>query len=97
MRAWTLLAGAPLLLAGAAGCDRGIFNSGTCSYGGKRYAVGERFPYTDGCNTCECRTDGVACTIMGCLKDGGTSAPDARYVADAFPDNQGTVTCSNDA
>ncbi len=94
MKAWTFLALLLLFSVCAAGCDSGISNSGTCSYAGKRYGVGERFPDTDGCNSCECRSDGVACTLMACLEDGGPSDPNASHVADAAPDNQGMVTCS---
>jgi hypothetical protein len=79
---------------GAAGCggEVGISGSGFCSYGGKSYKVGTTFPDTDGCNTCECRPDGVACTLMGCLKDGGP--PDAIPVTDTPPDTSAPVTCA---
>ena len=40
----------------------------SCIYDGKPYQEGEKFPATDGCNTCTC-TDGgnVACTEMACF------------------------------
>jgi hypothetical protein len=41
--------------------------AGGCSYGGKRYAVGDSFPATDGCNTCSCGANGsVGCTKKAC-------------------------------
>lgn len=51
------------LLLGLAGCG----GAGTCSYEGKSYSSGERFPAADGCNTCSCGADGqVACTELAC-------------------------------
>ena len=39
----------------------------TCSYEGEVYEVGESFPASDGCNTCQCMANGkVACTLMAC-------------------------------
>jgi hypothetical protein len=76
----------------------------TCSYAGHTYAVGARFPETNGCNTCTCEADGqVACTLLGCVAmDGGSSAgctyggqhhePGAR-----FPALDGCNTCSCEA
>lgn len=37
-----------------------------CSYDGKRYASGDSFPATDGCNSCSCDHGSVSCTEMGC-------------------------------
>ena len=70
-----------------AGCGGGG-GEGTCGYGGKTYTVGTTFDDTDGCNTCECRADGVACTLMACLGDGGFSRPDAG------PDSSAEQTCT---
>lgn len=39
---------------------------GGCTVGGKHYAVGEGFVAPDGCNSCSCTKDGVACTAMAC-------------------------------
>lgn len=41
----------------------------TCNYGGKTHAVGDKFPSTDGCNTCVCEEKGVACTEKACAKE----------------------------
>jgi hypothetical protein len=40
-----------------------------CEYAGNTYEYGERFPSTDGCNTCSCRTGGVTCTEKACACD----------------------------
>lgn len=55
-------------------CDDGNVNSGDgCSAqcelelhcaGG--YKIGDRFPDTDGCNTCACTASGIACTEIAC-------------------------------
>lgn len=54
-----------------AGADGGAAPVG-CAYGGKTYKVGESFPSTDGCNSCACTAEGVACTLKAC--DPGVSA-----------------------
>jgi hypothetical protein len=51
-----------------AACDE---PASTCSYADATYAVGDRFPATDGCNTCECVDSSggeptVSCTEMAC-------------------------------
>lgn len=38
----------------------------SCSYDGKRYASGDSFPATDGCNNCSCDDGSVECTEIGC-------------------------------
>ena len=44
-----------------------------CTDHGVQYRLGESFKQD--CNTCTCTTDGIACTLMGCLPStGGTSA-----------------------
>ena len=41
--------------------------SGTsCTYEGKTYADGERFPASDGCNSCACQKGSVSCTLLAC-------------------------------
>jgi hypothetical protein len=68
-----------------AGCGGGGASSGTgtCSYGGKTYQVGATFWDTDGCNTCECRSEGVSCTDTVCVKDGGAPPSDGPSTADS--------------
>lgn len=58
------LGGAALL----SGCGGSSTNSSqTCSYDGATHEAGERFPSTDGCNTCSCDEQGrVACTLLAC-------------------------------
>lgn len=85
----TLLVMAWVCAAGATGCGD---ESGVCFYGGERHQVGERFPDSDGCNTCECRTDGVACTTMGCRHDDG-GPPDVVGLPEACSSN-GLVACT---
>jgi hypothetical protein len=47
-------------------------------YGGRTYVVGESFPATDGCNSCSCTAQGVACTALACVPtDGGVDADPA--------------------
>jgi hypothetical protein len=56
------------LALGVVGCG-GTSSGGDqqCSYGGKLFEVGDRFPDTDGCNTCSCGSDGrVSCTLLAC-------------------------------
>ena len=57
-----------ILLLGLVGCES---LSGTCTYGERTFALGDRFDADDGCNTCSCEAEGgVACTEMGCLPKG---------------------------
>jgi len=102
----TFLTMALFCAAGTAGCgdEGGALGPGVCSYGGESHRVGERFPDTDGCNTCECGPDGVSCTTMGCPQgDGGppdTWAPvtcsygsKTYQVGDTFKDTEDCNTC----
>jgi hypothetical protein len=66
---------------------------GTCSYAGKLYKFGDTFKDSDGCNTCSCTEQGVACTLIGCLtpcKHGGNS----YSAGQTFPSDDGCNTCS---
>ena len=55
------------LLIAFAGCSGSVTNADGCDYNGKRYAVGDTFPATDGCNHCTCGEQGDAqCTLLGC-------------------------------
>jgi len=77
----------------------------TCTSDGKTYPLGAKFPAADGCNTCTCLTDGVACTLLSCAKDGSPSTDGApatgclyagtKYAVGAmFPDTDGCNKCS---
>jgi pacifastin inhibitor LCMII/VWC domain-containing protein len=70
------------------GADGGGGEGGAgCDYDGKRYAVGESFPSTDGCNTCQCSATGsVGCTKKACAPDAGK---DAGYTCPPA----GTIDC----
>jgi hypothetical protein len=53
---------------------------GMCSYEGKSYRPGDRFPASDGCNTCSCGSDGsIACTLRACACD--YTDPTRKWVA----------------
>lgn len=39
---------------------------GTCMFDGGTVRVGDTFPSADGCNSCVCTNDGVACTARAC-------------------------------
>jgi hypothetical protein len=64
---WALLIGC-LLVACVGDDDDSGSGSGsmTCTHAGTDYEVGDTFPAGDGCNTCSCTDQGVACTIIGC-------------------------------
>jgi hypothetical protein len=38
-----------------------------CTYDGKTWNEGQSFASIDGCNTCSCTTNGVACTEKACV------------------------------
>lgn len=94
------------LLAPAAltGCI--IVSSGgdACEYDGVSYEVGDSFPANDGCNTCSCTEDGVACTEMACeppvcVYDGqiysaGESVPSGDSCNSCFCMDDGSVACT---
>jgi hypothetical protein len=67
--------------------------SGDCEYGGKVYNVGDGFPSTDGCNSCSCEEEGVACTLMACAD--GCEYDGKHYgYGDSFDSTDGCNTCS---
>ena len=77
-----------------------------CNIGGKQYAVGASFPAADGCNTCTCQADGVACTTKGCPTDGPpttdagipcTYQGKAYSIGSKFPSADGCNTCTCDS
>ena len=43
-----------------------------CQYNNAVHATGDKFPSSDGCNTCFCNNGAVACTLKFCL-------PKSRY------------------
>lgn len=102
--ALALVLSAPLA---SAGCiDAIIGEIDVCTYEGEGYALGERFPAADGCNTCTCeKTGSVSCTEIACSLDGG-SAPDGGNggtcsyggsvydVGETFKGTDGCNTCS---
>jgi hypothetical protein len=64
-----------------------------CDYGGAQHAVGARFPDADGCNTCTCTEDGVACTEMACAPQTCQVGDKTYAVGERFPDADGCNTC----
>lgn len=66
--------------------------AGTCSYGDETYREGDRFPASDGCNTCTCGPDGdIGCTEKACVptcRVGGCSGQLC-----IGPDDPGFSTC----
>jgi hypothetical protein len=54
-----------------------------CSYDGERYAVGDSFKSSDGCNTCSCGPAGVACTKRACLACNPQTEHNRKYVGDS--------------
>lgn len=79
--------------AGATPGGGGNGGSGTCSYDGHMYKVGESFKDTDGCNTCSCTEMGVACTLIACVgscKDGDK----VYFEGQRFPASDGCNTCT---
>jgi len=81
-----------------------------CTHGGRHFDVGDSFPAGDGCNTCSCTEEGVACTEMGCgvggsVGTGGTGGTgtcvysgSVYYPGESFPAGDGcnSCTCSED-
>lgn len=74
----------------------GSVDGGTpCVIGGKSYATGATFPAADGCNTCTCQANGVACTTKGCPTDGPPGTDGAATVDGAFDGgSDGASSCS---
>lgn len=78
----TLLSACNVVLAGSA-----------CAVGDVSYAIGESFESADGCNTCTCEADGIACTQMACVTS--CTYQGKQYLpGDSFPDSDGCNTCS---
>jgi hypothetical protein len=67
--------------------------TGTCSYAGKVYQYGDTFKDSDGCNTCSCSQQGVACTLLACVatcKQGDKT----YFEGQSFPSSDGCNTCT---
>jgi len=87
------------LLAAFVGCSGSVQNSDGCEYNGKRHAVGNTFPDSDGCNQCSCSEGGeVQCTLVACIPE-----PDSgpyctlggkRYAPGQQVSDDGCNTCS---
>ncbi len=45
----------------------------TCVYNNANYAVGASFKSSDGCNSCTCTSNGIACTELACAAGGSSS------------------------
>jgi hypothetical protein len=74
--------------------------TGQTGTSGTTYDVGDTFPSPDGCNTCSCTAQGIACTERACANDGG-SAPGCDYNGhhyasgqNGFPSDDGCNSCS---
>jgi hypothetical protein len=71
-----------------------------CTHDGKTYPPNASFPAGDGCNTCSCTPEGVACTLIACgprpdagaasCSHGGKSYP----IGASFPSEDGCNSCS---
>ncbi len=78
-------------------CDDGVCRVESddlpCEEGGKRYALGDSWDCSDGCNTCFCEEDGVQATAVACLDpcfDGG----EAYDIGDSWTCSDGCNTCT---
>ena len=47
--------------------DKPVKTDKDCSFRGKIYKSGDRFPDLEACNDCFCSNGGVGCTEMACL------------------------------
>jgi len=96
-RSLGLTLAAAMLCAGCLESSTGS-SGGGCEYDGESYEAGDRFPSTDGCNTCACDSDGsVSCTLIGCGVPGQCQYGGVTYDAgDSFPSADGCNTCACD-
>ncbi len=78
----------------ACGNEVVAFGSG-CDVGGSHYAVGDSFPSSDGCNTCECTKEyGAICSEFGCPPKPTCEWNGNTYqVGDFFPTGDGCNEC----
>ncbi|HEX2877286.1 MAG TPA: hypothetical protein VHP33_38820 [Polyangiaceae bacterium] len=88
------------LLAMSVGCSGSVSQTPTgCDYNGKVFAVGDKFPASDGCNQCSCGEGGdVQCTLIGCEPgpepDGSCTVGGKRYAPGQQVSDDGCNTCS---
>ncbi len=61
-------------MAGSAGRG-GAGGSFICVFNGTSHALGTTFPDSDGCNSCSCTSNGIACTARACAPDAGSDGP----------------------
>jgi len=74
------------------GACEGIDAGAPCALGDGRFCPqGQRCPAPDGCNTCTCGPQGLACTEIACLDAG--PAPTDRGPACRFMDARGEGDC----
>ncbi|XP_012939323.1 kielin/chordin-like protein [Aplysia californica] len=65
----------------------------SCTYQGKDFKIGEKFPAVDGCNECVCGAIGVLCTKMMCsfkttVPAGKSCTVDVAGVPTTYPNGQ---------
>jgi hypothetical protein len=65
-----------LVAVAACGDDSNVF---TCEYAGETYRIGDRFPSTDGCNSCSCTHSGISCTALACVPNDALFDADPAY------------------
>lgn len=73
------------------------------STGSGPYAVGDSFPSLDGCNSCSCTAQGIACTQRACAPADAGAAGSCSYdgktyaAGQSFPSSDGCNTCTCNA
>jgi hypothetical protein len=80
-----------------------------CLHEGQAHEIGASFPAADGCNTCSCTEEGVACTLIACLPkpqpdagagDAGPAPVSCEHGGktyadgESFPSTDGCNTCT---
>jgi hypothetical protein len=101
---WRSLALAVCSLPTSACVDAMVGEVEVCEYEGKGYALNDKFPAADGCNTCKCGIDGdVVCTEIACAAnpavcDDKYGCRDAGWVDPGQPtwDDAGQPTVCDD-
>jgi hypothetical protein len=89
-------AGAGAAGGGAAGAGAASGAAGaSCTYQGKTYPDGARFPASDGCNGCSCQAGSVSCTLLGC-PTGCQYQGQSYQTGQSFKVDCNTCTCEAD-
>ncbi|MFH1588110.1 MAG: hypothetical protein ABIA76_02095 [Candidatus Diapherotrites archaeon] len=57
------------------------------------YQLGDSWPADDGCNTCQCTEQGIACTAMGCLDSSCNTASECEGKGLPHDECEGNWTC----